>query len=108
MDILVKPKNALTKQFKKLFSFEDVILHFTEGALKAIASEATRRKIEARGLRSVMEEAMLDIMYEMPSETNIKEVIISKDVITSHKKPKIIVRDEKDEIKKVKLKEESA
>ena len=85
-----------------------MILHFTEGALKAIASKATRRKIEARGLRSVMEEAMLDIMYEMPSKTNIKEVIISKDVINSHKKPKIIVRDEKDEIKKVKIKEESA
>ena len=109
IDILVKPKNALTKQFKKLFSFEDVILHFTEGALKAIAREASKRKVEARGLRSVMEEAMLDIMYEMPSKTNIKEVIISKDVITSHKKPKIVVKDEKAEsIKKVKLKEESA
>ena len=109
IDILVKPRNALTKQFKKLFSFEDVILSFTEGALKAIAKKATRRKVEARGLRSVMEDAMLDIMYEMPSKTNIKEVIISKDVIMSHKKPKIIVKDEKDEaIKKVKIKEESA
>ena len=62
--------------------------------------KATRRKVEARGLRSVMEEAMLDIMYEMPSKTNIKEVIISKDVITSHKKPKIVVKDEKDEANK--------
>ena len=109
IDILVKPKNALTKQFKKLFSFEDVSLHFTEGALKAIAKEATRRKVEARGLRSVMEEAMLEIMYEMPSKTNIKEVIISKDVITAHKKPKLIIKEDEDENEKIeKLKEESA
>ena len=108
IEILVKPKNALTKQFKKLFSFENVSLHFTEGALKAIAKEATRRKVEARGLRSVMEEAMLEIMYEIPSKTNIKEVIISKDVITAHKRPKLIIKDEEEDEKIEKLKEESA
>ena len=106
MDILVKPKNALTKQFKKLFSFEDVTLRFTDGALKAIAQEASRRKVEARGLRSVMEEAMLDIMYEIPSKTNIKEVIISKDVITSKKKPQLVIKNDSEDIDK--FKEESA
>lgn len=106
IDILIKPKNALTKQFKKLFSFENVALRFTEGALKAIAQEATRRKVEARGLRGVMEEVMLDIMYEIPSKTNVKEVIISKDVITSKKRPQLIIKNEEENVEK--LKEESA
>lgn len=106
IDILIKPKNALTKQFKKLFGFEDVSLRFTDGALKAIAQEASRRKVEARGLRSVMEEAMMDIMYELPSRTNIKEVVISKDVITSKKKPQLVIKGESPKIEN--LKEESA
>ena len=106
IDILIKPKNALTKQFKKLFSFENVALRFTEGALKAIAQEASRRKVEARGLRGVMEEVMLDIMYEIPSKTNVKEVIISKDVITSRKRPQLIIKNEEEDIEK--LEEESA
>ncbi len=111
IDILVKPKNALTKQFKKLFSFEQVDLDFTDGAIKAIAKEATKRKVEARGLRSVMEEAMLDVMYEMPSQPNIKKVIISKDVITTRKKPKMIIKateTEKEDEDIESIKEESA
>ena len=106
VDILIKPKNALTKQYQKLFSFEDVELTFTSDALEAIASEAIRRKTGARGLRSVIEEAMLDLMYEIPSKPNVKEVIINKEVILGNAEPKLIMREEGDKPKKVK--EESA
>ena len=66
VNILSQPKNALTKQYKKLFELDGVTLKFTDGALKAIASEAIRRKAGARGLRSILESAMLDVMYEIP------------------------------------------
>jgi len=91
IDILIKPKNALTKQYQKLFSYEDVSLVFEEEALKAIAQEAIKRNTGARGLRGVIETAMLDIMYEIPSKTNVKECIISKEVITSGQKPQLVL-----------------
>src|SRR5437879_3966287 len=81
MDILVTPKNALTKQYKKLFDLNGVALKFTDGALKAIAHEAIRRKAGARGLRSILESAMLDVMYEIPSRKTAREVVISEEVI---------------------------
>lgn len=90
IDILVKPKNALTKQYQKLFSFEDVSLVFEDGALKAIAQEAIKRNTGARGLRGVIETAMLDIMYEIPSKSNVKECVITADVISSGAKPQVI------------------
>lgn len=99
LDILVKPKNALTKQYQKLFGFDDVQLSFNEGALKAIAQEAIKRNTGARGLRGVMEGAMLDIMFEIPSKPHVKECIISEEVITEAKEPKLIFRSE-EEIKK--------
>ena len=70
--ILKEPKNALTKQYSKLFEMESVHLKFTEEALRAIAREAMKRKSGARGLRAIMENIMLDIMYDMPSQPNIK------------------------------------
>ena len=79
--VLKEPKNALTKQYEKLFDYDNIRLRFTEGALRAIASEALKRKSGARGLRSVMERAMLDIMYELPSESNVRECVISEQVI---------------------------
>ncbi len=91
VDILIQPKNALTKQYMKLFSYEDVELKFTDDALKAISAEAIRRKTGARGLRSVIEEAMLDIMYEIPSKPNVKEVIISEDVILNKARPELVM-----------------
>ncbi|MCB0420716.1 MAG: ATP-dependent Clp protease ATP-binding subunit ClpX [Bdellovibrionales bacterium] len=100
IDILSQPKNALTKQYKKLFSYEDVELTFTDGALKAVASEAIKRKTGARGLRGVIEEAMLDIMYDIPSKENVKEVIIDEGVITEGKAPELIYRSEKEVRKK--------
>ena len=96
LDILMKPKNAITKQYEKLFSYDNVKLTFKEDALKAIAQEAIKRNTGARGLRGVMEAAMLDIMFEIPSKQNIKECIINKEVITEHKKPEIIFRTEEE------------
>jgi len=85
--ILKEPKNALIKQYQKLFEFEKVRLRFTEGALLAIAKEALKRKAGARGLRSILESVMLEIMYELPSQTNIQECIISEDTILNKEKP---------------------
>ena len=88
--ILREPKNALTRQYAKLFEMENVHLKFTDGALTAIAREALKRKSGARGLRAIMENVMLDIMYDIPSQPNIKEVLISEEVITSREQPIIL------------------
>lgn len=90
IDILSRPKNALTKQYQKLFSYEDVNLRFDDAALRAIAKEAIKRNTGARGLRGVIEAAMLDIMYEIPSNTNVKDCIITEDVITKKGKPQLV------------------
>ncbi len=88
--ILQEPKNALTKQYAKLFEMENVHLKFTDGALQAIAQEALDRKSGARGLRAIMESMMLDIMYDIPSQPNIKEVVISEEVITKNEHPIVL------------------
>ncbi len=85
--ILTEPRNALVKQYKKLFEMENINLRFTDGALRAIAQEAMRRKSGARGLRSILEHIMLDIMYEIPSQTDIQECVISEDVILRKERP---------------------
>ena len=90
VSILREPKNALIKQYQKLFEFEKVKLRFTDGALVAIAKEALKRKTGARGLRSILESIMLDIMYELPSQTNIKECIINEDTIARKEKPIVL------------------
>ena len=90
VSILREPKNALIKQYQKLFEFEKVKLRFTDGALVAIAKEALKRKSGARGLRSILESIMLDIMYELPSQTNIKECIINEDTIARKEKPIVL------------------
>jgi ATP-dependent Clp protease ATP-binding subunit ClpX len=79
--ILLEPKNALVKQYKKLFSFEHVKLRFTDEALRAVAREALCRKTGARGLRSILEATMLDVMYELPEYKSLQEVIVNEDVI---------------------------
>jgi len=88
--ILKEPKNALTKQYAKLFDMEGVHLKFTEDALLAIAKEAMKRKSGARGLRAILENIMLDIMYEMPSQPNIKEVVIPEEVVTRSEAPMVV------------------
>ncbi|AKF80458.1 ATP-dependent Clp protease ATP-binding subunit ClpX [Myxococcus sp. MISCRS1] len=90
INILNQPKNALTKQYKKLFELDGVALKFTDGALKAIASEAIRRKAGARGLRSILESAMLDVMYEIPSRKTVREVLISEEVILKKSEPVVL------------------
>jgi ATP-dependent Clp protease ATP-binding subunit ClpX len=94
IDILTKPKNALVKQFRKLFEMDAVKLKFTSGALKAIAAEALKRNAGARGLRAILENSMLDIMYEVPSHDGIKEVVVNEDVVIRGEKPLIVYETE--------------
>ncbi|MFH1020971.1 MAG: ATP-dependent Clp protease ATP-binding subunit ClpX [Pseudomonadota bacterium] len=97
--VLRMPKNALTKQYERLFAFDNIRLRFTEGALKAIAQQAIKRKSGARGLRTVMEQAMLDIMYELPSKENVRECVISEQVVLNGDYP-VILYDNDAETKK--------
>ncbi len=92
IDILTKPKNAIVKQFQTLFNFEKVELKFTDGALRAIVKEALKRKTGARGLRSILEESMLEIMYELPSQTNLKEVVMTEECIVQQAAPVLVYR----------------
>lgn len=101
IDILIRPKNAITKQYQKLFTYEGIDLKFTDKALKAIAQTAIKRRTGARGLRAVLETAMLDIMFDVPSKTNLKEVLIDDTVITSKGIPAMVFKTE-EEIKKAK------
>lgn len=96
IDILTRPKNALTKQYQKLFGFEGVELKFTEDAIRAIAQQALKRKTGARGLRGVIESSMLDIMFDIPSKTNVKEVIIDERVINAAAAPKLVYKTEEE------------
>jgi ATP-dependent Clp protease ATP-binding subunit ClpX len=88
--ILVEPKNALVKQFQKLFEYEKIHLTFTDDALRAVAKEAARRKTGARGLRSILEEVMLDIMYEIPSRTDLRECTVTEEAILEKKLPVLL------------------
>ena len=92
--ILREPKNALTKQYEKLFDYDHIRLRFTEGALTAIAKEAVKRKSGARGLRSVMEEAMLEVMFELPSQEHVRECVVSEQVILNGDYPVILYENE--------------
>ena len=88
--ILSEPKNALVKQYQKLFDMEGVDLRFSDGALVAVASEALKRKTGARGLRSILENAMLDVMYDIPSQDRVREVMINEDVVFKGTQPIVI------------------
>ncbi len=90
INVLTRPKNALVKQYIKCFDMEGVKLTFTDDALKAIAGKAIKKKTGARALRFILEEAMLEIMYELPSDAGVKECVITDEVITGHKKPQLI------------------
>jgi len=88
--ILVEPKNSLIKQYQKLFEMEGVNLMFTEGALRAVAEMANKRKTGARGLRSILEEIMIDVMYEIPSLSGVKECVITEEVVLKKDRPILI------------------
>jgi ATP-dependent Clp protease ATP-binding subunit ClpX len=92
VQILTKPKNALVKQYQKLFQMEDVELVFTDDALRAIAATAKKRETGARGLRSVIEETMLHLMYEIPSNPNIRKVVVTADTILKNIEPEIVMQ----------------
>ncbi len=94
--ILTKPKNALVKQYQRLFEIEDATLTFTEDALIGIAKRAIARKTGARGLRSIMEDILLDTMFELPSLENVDEVVVNEEAVTSDAKPLVIYADTKE------------
>ncbi|MGK5092880.1 ATP-dependent Clp protease ATP-binding subunit ClpX [Deltaproteobacteria bacterium TL4] len=94
VQILVEPKNALIKQYQKLFELENVELSFTKGAIRAIAREAIKGKTGARGLRSIIEKIMLDVMYDIPSQPEIQGCIINENAVTQQAAPKIVYHNE--------------
>ncbi len=89
--ILTEPKNAIIKQYQRLFEYENVKLKFTDEALKTIAKEALKAKTGARGLRSILEHSMLDVMYEIPSLPNVKECVVTEQTITNNERPQLIL-----------------
>lgn len=109
--ILTEPKNAIVKQYKAMFEYDNVLLEMTEDALSAVADKALERKTGARGLRSIIEEIMTDIMFEIPSDKTIEKVIITEDCVVNGAKPEIIYNEDRKplnkETKKTKLKRES-
>jgi ATP-dependent Clp protease ATP-binding subunit ClpX len=94
VSILTEPRNALVKQYQKLFEFEEVRLRFTDGALAAMARQALSRKSGARGLRAILETIMLDLMYEIPSRDDVEEVIVSEEVVEQGAEPLLVLKHE--------------
>jgi ATP-dependent Clp protease ATP-binding subunit ClpX len=93
VEILTKPKNALVKQYQALFKMDNVALEFEDSAIKAIAHEAIRRKTGARGLRAVLEQHMLDVMYEIPGAKNVRACRVTKETIEENKRPELVYAD---------------
>ncbi|MEY4131938.1 MAG: ATP-dependent Clp protease ATP-binding subunit ClpX [Actinomycetota bacterium] len=94
VEILVEPKNALVKQYRKFFEFEDVELEFTEDALNAVADQALQRKTGARGLRAILEEVLLEVMYDLPSRDDIGKVIVDANSVNEGAPPTLVPRDD--------------
>ena len=92
--ILTEPKNAIVRQYQKLFQLQGVALKFTEGAINAVAKAALKRKSGARGLRSILENSMLDIMYEIPSMNNVRECIVSEEVVLKKESPILLLENQ--------------
>jgi ATP-dependent Clp protease ATP-binding subunit ClpX len=87
VQILTQPRNAITRQYQKLFEYENVKLRFTDDSLEAIAEQALKRKIGARGLRMIIEDLMLDLMYTIPGQKKVRECVVSREVVESRAKP---------------------
>src|SRR5690606_38220601 len=90
--VLTEPRNALVKQFSRYFSMDGVDLQFTDDALRAIAEEAVRLKTGARGLRTVVEDRLIDVMYDIPSRPDIKKCVVNADTIANRKLPLLLTR----------------
>ncbi|HHT66507.1 MAG: ATP-dependent Clp protease ATP-binding subunit ClpX [Caldicoprobacterales bacterium] len=109
--ILKEPKNALVKQYQKLFEMDNVVLEFDEEALSVVANMAIERKTGARGLRAILEDIMLNVMYDIPSRDDIEKCIITKETILNHQEPMLIIADgqkPKKQVRKTKEKKETA
>jgi len=104
IDILTKPRNALVKQYKKLFELDGVVLEVEDEALDAIADRAIERKIGARGLRAIMEDIMLDVMYDIPSVENVEKCIITKETVTNSQQPVLIYGEQRRALPAIKKK----
>jgi ATP-dependent Clp protease ATP-binding subunit ClpX len=100
VQILTKPKNAITKQYKRLFEFDNIELEFEEDALEEIAKVALKKKTGARGLRAILEQTMLDVMYDVPSNEKVKTVIITRDAILGLESPRIVEGERKSKVEK--------
>ncbi len=98
IQILTKPRNSLVKQFQKLFEMDGVRCQFSKGALNAVARKALERESGARGLRAILEESMLDVMYDIPSKAGIKEIVVNEDVIRRGEHPLIVYENDKEEV----------
>ncbi|MDD6043645.1 MAG: ATP-dependent protease ATP-binding subunit ClpX, partial [Eubacteriaceae bacterium] len=105
--IMKEPKNALIKQYKKLFELDNVELEIKDEAVSAIAKKAIERKTGARGLRSIFEEAMTDIMFEIPSRDDIEKCIVTGETITEHKEPELVVKKAARKVSTKKAKQEA-
>jgi ATP-dependent Clp protease ATP-binding subunit ClpX len=90
VEILIEPKNALTKQYQRFFGYDDIELVFTEDALWEISDHALARETGARGLRSIIENALLDVMFELPSRTDVTKCVITKETISKGLKPTLV------------------
>ena len=99
LNVLSEPKNAIIKQFRKLFAFEGVELKFTDGAMRAVVKEAIERKTGARGLRAILEGSMLEMMYEIPGTVGLKEVIITEETILKKGEPILVYKPEQEATK---------
>ncbi len=104
VDILTKPRNALVKQYKRLFELDGVQLDVEDDALEVIADRAIERKIGARGLRAIMEDIMLDVMYDIPSTDNVEKCIITKETVINNQQPKLVIGEQRKSIPSVKKK----
>ncbi len=98
VEILTVPKNSLVKQYKKLFEMENVKLTFTKDALNSIANSSIRKKTGARGLRSILENILLDTMYQLPTVDGLEEVVINSEVIKKNRDPLLIFADKKNKV----------
>jgi ATP-dependent Clp protease ATP-binding subunit ClpX len=107
-DILTKPKNALVKQYKKFFEFDGVELEFTDDAMKAIAEQAIQRGTGARGLRAIMEEVLLNVMYELPSRQDVTRCLVDRDVVLTGVNPTLVPRDQQSAKKRGERQERTA
>ncbi|MCX8131336.1 MAG: ATP-dependent Clp protease ATP-binding subunit ClpX [Clostridia bacterium] len=100
IQILTEPKNALVKQYQKLFEMDDVLLEIESDALEAVAEKAISRNTGARGLRAILEEIMLEVMYDVPSSVNIEKCIISKDTVENRAAPQLVINENRKSLKK--------